>query len=114
MNLEKLRSADGPDLPERLRAKALLLKMNRLERAVGPKEGSSTVQAFRERSREQYRKWMGVNVDERGKLRTGLEDIVKGTRSSVADVIEAINAGTFTQTVNRQEEAIEPELSEWL
>lgn len=43
---------------------------------------------------------MGVNVDEREKLRTGLEDIVNGTRSSVAELIEAINAGTFTQKAN--------------
>jgi hypothetical protein len=57
---------------------------------------------------------MGVDVDERAKLRAGLEDILQGTRSSVAELIASINGGTFTQMANPPPAGAEAELNEWL
>jgi hypothetical protein len=67
-----------------------------------------------ERFAKLYQQFIGITPTDREKLRTGLEGIIDGSRTSVANVLASINAGTFTQTGSPAEGAAEAGLSEWL
>jgi len=88
--------------------------MRRLEGVTEPAPEGSVVEVLRQKNRERYREWVGVDVEDREQLRSALQDIVNGTRATVAEVITAINAGTFNQTVNPVRGDPQADLNEWL